>query len=178
MYKRQPYHHITYSISSYPILRIIIYHTPYHHISYSVSSYLILRIIPYSYFVLLFPRVLPLLHSNNAYIFPGVGLGALAAGSSTLTDEDFYVAAKTLAALVPRERLDAGCAYPALSDIRYVSLQIAAAVAASIVHSGRAVLQLNTLKSGSLAPGIPSSGAPKEAFIDLCAAHMYMPSYD
>ena len=32
-----PYHHITYSVSSYRILRIIISHTPYHHITYSVS---------------------------------------------------------------------------------------------------------------------------------------------
>ena len=39
-----PYHHISY-IVSYLILYIIISHTPYHHISYSVSSYLILRII-------------------------------------------------------------------------------------------------------------------------------------
>ena len=40
-----PYHHIPYSVSSYSILRIIIFHPPYHHIPYSVSSYSILRII-------------------------------------------------------------------------------------------------------------------------------------
>ena len=40
-----PYHHITYSVSSYTILCIIISHTPYHHVTYSVSSYTILRII-------------------------------------------------------------------------------------------------------------------------------------
>ena len=39
------YQHIPQSVSSYPIIRIIIYHTPYHHIPYSVSSYTILRII-------------------------------------------------------------------------------------------------------------------------------------
>ena len=33
---------------------------------------------------------------NNAYIFPGVGLGAIAIGASSLTDEDFYVAAACL----------------------------------------------------------------------------------
>ena len=40
-----PYHHIPYTVSPYPVHRIIIFHTPYHHIPYSVSSYTILRII-------------------------------------------------------------------------------------------------------------------------------------
>jgi malic enzyme len=31
---------------------------------------------------------------NNAYIFPGIGLGALAAGSTKLTDHDMYIAAQ------------------------------------------------------------------------------------
>lgn len=42
---------------------------------------------------------------NNGFIFPGVGLGALAAGASTLTDDDFEVAAAVLAGLVLPERL-------------------------------------------------------------------------
>ena len=41
------YHHISYSVSSYPIRCIIISHTLYHNIPYSVSLYLILRIIIY-----------------------------------------------------------------------------------------------------------------------------------
>ena len=43
-----PYHHITYSVSSYisyPIHRIITSHSLYHHIPYSVSSHLILCIL-------------------------------------------------------------------------------------------------------------------------------------
>ena len=47
-----PYHHLPYSVSSFPILRpsylilrIIISHTPYHHILYSISYYPILGII-------------------------------------------------------------------------------------------------------------------------------------
>jgi malic enzyme len=38
---------------------------------------------------------------NNSYVFPGVGLAAIIAGATCITDDDFYVAAHTLAAQVP-----------------------------------------------------------------------------
>jgi malate dehydrogenase (oxaloacetate-decarboxylating)(NADP+) len=66
---------------------------------------------------------------NNVYIFPGVGLGAIACGARHITDEMFYVAAKTLAQKVARADLDQGRVYPRLSKIREVSLCIAEAVA-------------------------------------------------
>lgn len=75
---------------------------------------------------------------NNAYIFPGVGLGALVANASKVTDGDFLIAAKTLASLVTKERKDVGCAYPDLKDIRTVSKHIAAAVAKHMHDTGRA----------------------------------------
>ena len=50
------YHHIPYSVSSYHILRIIIYHTPYHHIPYFISSYTI----PYS--ALSYPMLLIIIY--------------------------------------------------------------------------------------------------------------------
>ena len=66
---------------------------------------------------------------NNAYIFPGVGLGAVAVGARKITDEMFASAAKALANLVSREDLEQGCLYPPLTKIREVSAHIAAAVA-------------------------------------------------
>jgi malate dehydrogenase (oxaloacetate-decarboxylating)(NADP+) len=66
---------------------------------------------------------------NNSYIFPGVGLGAIASGTRLITDEMFMSAAKTLANLVPQSDLDQGSLYPALPRIREVSAHIAAAVA-------------------------------------------------
>ena len=54
------------------------------------------------------------------YIFPGVGLGAIASNALTLTDNDLYIAAECLAKLVPPERLALGNAYPALEQIREV----------------------------------------------------------
>ncbi|MGO8944036.1 MAG: NAD-dependent malic enzyme [Syntrophobacteraceae bacterium] len=66
---------------------------------------------------------------NNVYIFPGVGLGAIASGARHITDEMFYVAAKTLAKHVSRADLDHGRVFPPLKKIREVSLCIAEAVA-------------------------------------------------
>ena len=66
---------------------------------------------------------------NNAYIFPGVGLGVLGSGARRVTDEMFAAAAQALAELVTPNDLELGRIYPALSRIREVSLHIAVAVA-------------------------------------------------
>ena len=66
---------------------------------------------------------------NNAYIFPGVGLGAIAAATRSVTDEMFFVAAKALANQVTDADLALGRIYPSLTRIREVSAYIAAAVA-------------------------------------------------
>jgi len=62
---------------------------------------------------------------NNAYIFPGVGLGAVACSASRLTSEIFLVAAQTLADNVTQNELDRGTLYPPLAGIRDLSLRIA-----------------------------------------------------
>jgi malate dehydrogenase (oxaloacetate-decarboxylating)(NADP+) len=66
---------------------------------------------------------------NNSYIFPGVGLGAIASGTRLVTDEMFMAAARALAKLVSEADLKQGSLYPALPRIREVSAHIAAAVA-------------------------------------------------
>ena len=66
---------------------------------------------------------------NNAYIFPGVGLGAVACGARQVTDEMFFEAATRLAAEVQDEDLALGRVYPPFSRIREVSLSIAVGVA-------------------------------------------------
>jgi malate dehydrogenase (oxaloacetate-decarboxylating)(NADP+) len=66
---------------------------------------------------------------NNAYIFPGVGLGVMISGARRVTNEMFFESAKALAKLVSNEDLESGCLYPPLAKIREVSAHIADAVA-------------------------------------------------
>ena len=66
---------------------------------------------------------------NNAYVFPGAGLGAIACGARRVTDEMFSAAAKALADKVAPADLAQGRIYPPLEKIRDVSAAIAVAVA-------------------------------------------------
>jgi len=73
---------------------------------------------------------------NNAYIFPGLGLGTILCGAAHITDEMFYVAAKTLANEVSQTNLDQGRIFPPLSRIRQVSISIATEVARIAYQDG------------------------------------------
>ncbi|MGE5612009.1 MAG: NAD-dependent malic enzyme [Bacillota bacterium] len=66
---------------------------------------------------------------NNAYIFPGVGLGVVASQAKHVTNSMFLQAAQTLAAMVSPADLEQGRLYPPLHNIREVSVAIATAVA-------------------------------------------------
>ena len=75
---------------------------------------------------------------NNSYIFPGVGLGAIASETRLVTDEMFMAAAHTLAEMVSEADLKQGSLYPALPQIREVSARIGVAVAAVAYQRGLA----------------------------------------
>jgi malate dehydrogenase (oxaloacetate-decarboxylating)(NADP+) len=96
---------------------------------------------------------------NNSYIFPGVGLGAIASGTRLITDEMFMSAAETLADLVPKSDLAQGSLYPALPRIREVSAHIAAAVAQIAYQHGLA-----------------AGPAPNDLLMHV-QSHMYDPHY-
>ncbi len=74
--------------------------------------------------------------ANNAYIFPGVGLGVLASEASRVTDEMFTAAAKSLVQQVTADDLKIGRIYPSLELIREVSANIAVAVAKVVFARG------------------------------------------
>jgi len=75
---------------------------------------------------------------NNSYIFPGIGLGAIASGARRITDEMFMTAAHSLAHDVTESDLGQGSLYPALPRIREVSANIAAKVAEVAYRRGLA----------------------------------------
>jgi malate dehydrogenase (oxaloacetate-decarboxylating)(NADP+) len=75
---------------------------------------------------------------NNAYIFPGVGLGVIVCGARIVTDEMFFAAAKALAHEVSEADLEQGRIYPPLARIRDVSAVIATAVAEVAYNRGLA----------------------------------------
>jgi malate dehydrogenase (oxaloacetate-decarboxylating)(NADP+) len=66
---------------------------------------------------------------NNAYVFPGMGLGVVVCRARVIPDEFFLVAARTLAALVEKTDLQRGSLYPPRRHIRRISLTIAVSVA-------------------------------------------------
>jgi malate dehydrogenase (oxaloacetate-decarboxylating)(NADP+) len=73
---------------------------------------------------------------NNAYIFPGVGLGAIISRARVITDEMFLAAAHSLANHVTDADLERGRIYPPLSRIRKVSALIAYEVARMAYDKG------------------------------------------
>ena len=97
---------------------------------------------------------------NNSYIFPGVGLGAIATRARHVTDEMFMAAVHALCAQVTPEDLAQGSLYPPLARVREVSAHIAAAVAQVVVRP----------RSGRRAAAGPTCWR-------TCAPQMYEPSY-
>jgi malate dehydrogenase (oxaloacetate-decarboxylating)(NADP+) len=76
--------------------------------------------------------------ANNAYAFPGIGLGVIACEAVSVTDEMFSVAAKALADAVSEDDLAQRRIYPSLTKIKEVSTAIATAVAEVAYSQGLA----------------------------------------
>ncbi|KAK9690179.1 hypothetical protein RND81_09G109700 [Saponaria officinalis] len=76
--------------------------------------------------------------SNNAYIFPGLGLGLIMSGAIRVHDDMLLAASEALATQVTEEHLAKGLLYPPFKDIRKISARIAANVAAKAYELGLA----------------------------------------
>lgn len=75
---------------------------------------------------------------NNAYIFPGVGLGVIASGARRVSQEMFIAAARALSEMSPALNDRMASLFPDLKDIRKVSRHVALAVGIEAQKSGLA----------------------------------------
>src|SRR6202042_2033229 len=76
--------------------------------------------------------------TNNSYIFPGMGLGILAAGARRVSDAMFMVAGKAVAEMSPAATDNQGRLLPPISQLREVSMAVAKAVARQAQADGLA----------------------------------------
>ena len=73
---------------------------------------------------------------NNAYIFPGLGLGLVISEAKWVPDDLFLTAAYCLANLVEEHDLEVGGLYPPINEIRSLSKDIAIEVAEKAYEMG------------------------------------------
>jgi len=84
-------------------------------------------------------RTLPIAQCNNAYIFPGIGLGVVAAKATRITDAMLMAASNALAECSPVVTGTGDAVLPPLKDIQGVSKKIAVAVAKQAQADGVAL---------------------------------------
>ncbi|MCL9774852.1 NAD-dependent malic enzyme [Vibrio methylphosphonaticus] len=81
-------------------------------------------------------KTYPIAQCNNSYIFPGIGLGVLAAQASRVTDEMLMESSRALAECSPLAQKGFGQLLPPLEEIHLVSKRIAFAVAKKAIEQG------------------------------------------
>ncbi|WP_294902863.1 NAD-dependent malic enzyme [Tatumella sp. UBA2305] len=84
-------------------------------------------------------KTYPIAQCNNAYIFPGIGLGVIASKASRITDSMLMSASRALADCSPLATKGEGPVLPELKDIQQVSRYIAIEVAKAAQAAGVAI---------------------------------------
>lgn len=79
-------------------------------------------------------KSIPVGQGNNAFIFPGLGFGAVVSRAREITDGMVMAAALTLAEYTSREHPD--LVYPPISELRELSIQVAVRVAEQAIQDG------------------------------------------
>jgi malate dehydrogenase (oxaloacetate-decarboxylating) len=87
---------------------------------------------------------------NNAFIFPGLGLGTLVAGARRVSDDMLSAAAEALADYVDAPRLESGALYPRTAQLRSASRAVATAVVEQARSEGLARADLGDDVGGAV----------------------------
>lgn len=98
--------------------------------------------------------------ANNAFVFPGLGLGALVSGARRMDDSMYFAAARALADQVSDADRARGLVFPPPAAIREVGAAVAVAVADAAFRNGL------------------GSNARPENLTDAVRARMYRGEYD
>lgn len=95
---------------------------------------------------------------NNAFVFPGIGLGVVASKATRVTRTMILAAARRLAELVGSDQLEVSCVYPPLEDLISISAEIAHAVARQAVEddvaSAKSLPSLEDISAMMYVPGL------------------------
>ena len=86
-------------------------------------------------------KSIPIVQTNNSYIFPGLALGILVSRATRVTDAMIMAAAKALASLSPAQRDKDARLLPLIADSRSVSMVVAEAVAKQAIADGIAAIK-------------------------------------
>merc|ERR1719197_1268860 len=73
---------------------------------------------------------------NNAFVFPGIGMGAVLSGATRVTDGMLLASATQLAEVLPLEKARAGKLFPRVENIRGVTEAVTMAVGRKAVEEG------------------------------------------
>lgn len=86
-------------------------------------------------------RTMPVAQCNNAFVFPGIGLGVVAVKAKHLSDDMLWAACKTLRDCAPVLHEPTAQLLPPLEDAREIARKIAIAVATEAQREGLARVQ-------------------------------------
>lgn len=81
-------------------------------------------------------KTYPIGQGNNAFIFPGLGFGAILAHAREITDGMVMASAYALADFVDRSHIEQGMVYPYVREMREASIHVAAKVILQAVADG------------------------------------------
>lgn len=84
---------------------------------------------------------------NNAFIFPGIGLGVIASGARRVTDAMFSTAARVLSEFAPALNDPDGPLFPSLERVREISYQVALSVGTEAVRTSLTSTTPNSLET-------------------------------